>query len=227
MRLILMRHGQTPANVLGELSTAAPGPGLTDLGLRQARAVPGSLAGEPIEAVYASVLVRTQLTGAPLADARGLGVHVLPGLHEIEAGELENRADRDAVRTYLDTVMAWSGDLSARIPGGPDGHEFFGRFEADLATIAERHDPDATVVAVSHGAAIRVWAGGRSRNLTPDFTSEHHLDNTGLVVVEGDPAAGWVVQSWQGLPVGGLALVDQAADDVTGEPVEEAVADAD
>ena len=30
MRLLLIRHGQTPANVRGELDTAAPGPGLTD-----------------------------------------------------------------------------------------------------------------------------------------------------------------------------------------------------
>ena len=30
MRLFLIRHGQTPANVLGQLDTAHPGPGPAD-----------------------------------------------------------------------------------------------------------------------------------------------------------------------------------------------------
>ncbi|MFI5427738.1 histidine phosphatase family protein [Aeromicrobium sp. UC242_57] len=36
MRLILIRHGQTPANVDGVLESTVPGPGLTELGLEQA-----------------------------------------------------------------------------------------------------------------------------------------------------------------------------------------------
>ena len=36
MRLLLMRHGQTHANVSGELDTAHPGVELTDLGHTQA-----------------------------------------------------------------------------------------------------------------------------------------------------------------------------------------------
>ena len=39
MRLTLVRHGQTPSNVLGLLDTAPPGPGLTDLGQLQAASV--------------------------------------------------------------------------------------------------------------------------------------------------------------------------------------------
>ncbi|MCM1975585.1 histidine phosphatase family protein, partial [Streptomyces sp. G1] len=36
MRLLLVRHGQTPTNVDYLLDTAVPGPGLTELGLAQA-----------------------------------------------------------------------------------------------------------------------------------------------------------------------------------------------
>ena len=43
MRLLLIRHGQTPSNVLGLLDTAVPGPGLTDLGDRAG----GRTAGHP------------------------------------------------------------------------------------------------------------------------------------------------------------------------------------
>ena len=67
MRLFLIRHGQTPANVLGELDTAHPGPGLTELGTRQAAVIPDALRLESIDAVFASTLVRTHLTAQPLA----------------------------------------------------------------------------------------------------------------------------------------------------------------
>ena len=66
MRLILVRHGQTPANVLGQLDTAHPGPGLTERGFEQAERVPEALRGENIDAIYVSTLIRTQLTAAPL-----------------------------------------------------------------------------------------------------------------------------------------------------------------
>ena len=62
MRLLLIRHGQTPANVRGEVATVRPGPELTELGRRQADAVPQAVAGEQIAAIYISPLLRTALT---------------------------------------------------------------------------------------------------------------------------------------------------------------------
>ncbi|MEO6532100.1 MAG: histidine phosphatase family protein [Pseudolysinimonas sp.] len=225
MRLLLIRHGQTPANVRGELDTAAPGPALTELGRAQAAAIPDSLTSERIDGIYASRLIRTQQTAAPLARVRG-EMHrvVLPGIHEIEAGKLEGRTDKDAVRAYVDVIWAWAaGDLGVRMPGAGDGHEFYGRFDADLADIAAEHDSDATVALFSHGAAIRVWTAARATNIAPDFPGRQHLDNTGVVALEGSPSAGWRVTSWAGEPMGGADLNDPNADDVTGEPLDEAV----
>jgi len=54
MKLWLIRHGQTPSNVLGLLDTAVPGPGLTDLGVEQAAAIPGALHDQSLTAVFAS-----------------------------------------------------------------------------------------------------------------------------------------------------------------------------
>ena len=80
MRLLLIRHGQTPSNVIGALDTAIPGPGLTELGLEQADAVPAALSAEPIGAIFASTQLRAQLTAAPLAEDRGLTVEIRSGL---------------------------------------------------------------------------------------------------------------------------------------------------
>jgi len=225
MRLLLIRHGQTPANVRGELDTAAPGPALTELGRAQAAAVPDALASERIDGIYASRLVRTQQTAAPLARVRG-EMHrvVLPGIHEIEAGDLEGRTDKEAVRAYVDVIWAWAdGDLALRMPGGADGHEFYGRFDADLARVSAEHDPDATVAVFSHGAAIRVWTAARATNIAPEFPGRQHLENTGVVALQGSPTEGWIVTEWAGEPLGGSALNDPSADDVAGEPRDEAV----
>lgn len=222
MRLLLIRHGQTPANVIGALSTAAPGPGLTALGEEQAEAVPFALQNERIDGVYASILVRTQLTALPLTTALGIPpATVLPGLHEIQAGDLEDHTDARAVRTYLETAWAWGvGDLVPRMPGAEDGTEFFARYDADIRTIAAAH-ADGTAVAFSHGAAIRVWCAARADNLPPNYAAFSALDNTGVVILEGDPEHGWEVESWGGQPVGGMELHDPRADDVTGESVDD------
>jgi probable phosphoglycerate mutase len=221
MRLLLIRHGQTPSNVLGALDTAAPGPGLTELGRAQAAAVPHALASERIDGVYTSKLIRTQQTAAPLARVRGEQHRVvLPGIHEIQAGDLESRTDKESVRAYVDVIWAWAdGDLDARMPGADDGHEFYGRFDADLARVAAEHDPDATVAVFSHGAAIRVWTAARASNIPVDYPGRQYLENTGVVALEGSPLDGWSVIHWAGEPLGGVALADPSADDVTGEPL--------
>lgn len=219
MRLLLIRHGQTPANVLGVLETDTPGPGLTELGREQAAAIPDALASERIDGIYVSRLIRTLQTAAPLARMRNEMHRVaLPGIHEIEAGELEGRSDDDAIKTYLKTVWAWgSGSLDPRIPGAEDGHEFFARFDADIARVAADRAPDATAAVFSHGAAIRVWAAGRASNIATDFPGLKDLANTAVVVLEGSPEAGWVVTRWAGEPIGGPGLDDPTAHDVTGE----------
>jgi broad specificity phosphatase PhoE len=207
MRLLLVRHGQTAANVRGELDTAIPGPGLTRLGRRQAKAIPARLAAEGIDAIYSSALIRAQETARPLAVARGLQVGVRNGLHEIEAGALERRSDWPSVQRYLEVISAWGiGDLDVVMPGGRDGHEFFGRLDGAIAAIAAEHDEDATVVVVNHSAAIRVWTAARARNIEPIYAGRARLENTEMVAVTGSPSGGWELESWGGTPPGTTVL---------------------
>lgn len=217
MRLLLIRHGETPANVVGALATAAPGPPLTALGRAQAAAVPGALADEHLDAIYASRLVRTQETAGPLADARGLAVEVRPGLEEVSAGDLELRSDPEAIAAYLGCLADWmAGDLERSTPGGPDGRAFWRRFDDAITAIAGQHRPEETVAVFSHGAAIRVYTALATRMPT-EQAHELRLANTGMAALEGDPDAGWNLQRWSADPLGGTGLRDAAARDVTGD----------
>ncbi len=219
MRLLLVRHGQTPSNVLHRLDTTVPGPGLTALGERQAAAVPAALAGERVEAVWASTQRRAQLTAAPLAHAVGVEVQVRDGLREISAGDLEMRSDEQAAQLYMRTIFAWAVDPDLRMPGGESGTESLARYDAVVAEVAA--SGVGTAVLVSHGAAIRMWAGVRVTGVA--FAGEHPLSNTGAVVVTGDPAAGWHLESWRTDPLGGPAVTDPEDDGPAAEPVDPAV----
>jgi broad specificity phosphatase PhoE len=108
------------------------------------------------------------------------------------------------------------------MPAGPSGRDFFNRFDAAIAKVAARANGmgnSGSIAVVSHGAAIRVWAGLRACNIEPDFAIRHVLSNTGIVALEGDPDGGWNLIHWDDSPVGGLALADPTAEDPTGRPV--------
>ncbi|KUL39971.1 histidine phosphatase family protein, partial [Streptomyces regalis] len=201
MRLLLVRHGQTPSNVDYLLDTAVPGAGLTALGERQAAALPAALADEDIEAIYASTLIRTQLTAAPLAAARGLDVLVRDGIREVFAGDLEMlRGDTEQGEFYMRTVFGWAaGDTELRMPGGDSGTEALARYDAVVAEAAD--SGVGTVAMVSHGAAIRMWTAARAANVDVPFAAAHPLDNTGVVILEGAPSDGWKALSWAGAVV--------------------------
>ncbi|MGN0064854.1 MAG: histidine phosphatase family protein [Nocardioides sp.] len=219
MRLLLMRHGQTHANVSGQLDTAHPGLDLTALGQRQATAAAQALGESSIESIYVSSRVRTHQTAAPSAQVRRYAPTEMAGLEEIQAGDFEMLNDAESIHGYIATVTSWiSGDLAVRMPGGETGHQFLERYDAAIERIVQAGHDAAMVV--SHGAAIRTWTAARmlAGSVIPNPTSPLH--NTALIVLEGDHRSGWRLEEWHGEPYGGAFLDDSSALDPT------AVADA-
>lgn len=213
MRLILVRHGQTPANVAGSLDTLLPGPGLTELGTRQAQALVGDLTGQSIDAVFASEATRAQLTAAPIAEARSLPVQVLPGTFEVQAGSLEKRTDWPSIQIYIETLRLWrEGNVDASAPGGESGRQMLARVDDAVAAICARQL--STALLVSHGALIRSWAGMRCAGV--EDLAARPLDNTGVVTLDGDAANGWELVSWTQTCAGGLE--DPQPDDAEHDP---------
>lgn len=192
MRLVLVRHGRTASNVHRLLDTAPPGADLDDAGRAQAEALVERMAAYRVEAIYASNAVRAQQTAAPMASAWGLGLGVLPGLREIAAGDQELWPEW---RTYIDMLGQWAhGDLAAARPWGESGEAFYDRFDSAIADIlSPGHD---TALLVSHGAALRMWVGGRVRDIDRQTVARRPLGNTGFVVLEGDLRDGWHFVDW-------------------------------
>ncbi|TAM64207.1 MAG: histidine phosphatase family protein [Mycobacterium sp.] len=138
----LVRHGQSEANAASRIDTAVPGAALTALGQQQARNVANVLAAKgPVAAIFASQLIRTQQTAAPLAAMLGMNVQVLPGLNEIDAGVFNGMPQISlAGLAYILAPIAWL--LGLRVvpmlaPGSadPNGYEFHERFNGALQTM--------------------------------------------------------------------------------------------
>lgn len=158
--LLLVRHGQ---QVKPDRST--PGewndPPLTELGLRQIEAVAESLAGDRVDAVYASPLQRALRTGEGIAARHGLGVTVVPELEEVRLfGEVPPGSDitevipGDALRTAGERFVRerrWG-----LFPMSEGSEPFRARvgdaIEAILAAHQGRH-----VVVACHGGVINAF----------------------------------------------------------------------
>lgn len=211
VRLIIVRHGQTPSNIAEQLDTVAPGSGLTELGHLQAAAIPSAFIGEPVEAIYVSPLLRTLQTAAPLAHARSLEPQILDGLREVSAGDRNLERGTELVRRYHQTILSWTSGGNDRLFGGENGSEFFARYDAALEAICATGVSNAVVV--SHGSAMRCWAAARADNITSDYARENVLANTGTITVERTPTGAWRVTDWN-CEVIGLRHLSGAADPV-------------
>ena len=94
MRLWLIRHGETQANVDGLYSGHAPTP-LTARGIEQAQNLHTLLHDVSFDLVLCSELERAQHTARLVLSDRQHPVHIIPELNEMFFGDWEMRHHRD------------------------------------------------------------------------------------------------------------------------------------
>lgn len=144
--IFLVRHGETDWNRERRVQGHADRP-LNEVGREQAAALAAELAGESIDAVYASDLVRARDTALAVASALGLEVVPHAGLREKHFGTWEGLLDHEVLERYPQAATGPWGD-------GETTGQLAERVLAALHEIAARH-PGETVLAVSHGGPLR------------------------------------------------------------------------
>lgn len=224
-RLVLVRHGQSRANVERRLDTRPPGAELTDLGRDQARTFARTLV-RPAAMVTHSIATRAVQTAGHIAAEFGGaltadGIMAFEGLHEVQVGELEDRSDEAAHDEFNAIYQRWhGGELDVALPGGETAQQVLDRYVPVLDQLRMRYLDDEAwhgdIVVVSHGAAIRlvsaVLAGVDSR-----FAVDHHLANTESVVLAPITDGRWSCVQWGKLtpPFVGDAPVTTAGGDAS------------
>jgi probable phosphoglycerate mutase len=216
-RLILIRHGQSHANVERRLDTRPPGADLTDLGVQQARDYARTRTSPPALLLH-SVARRAAQTAAAIGGeltSAAAGSHLssaaagsqwliapteVDGLHEVQAGDLEDRTDDDAIAEFNRVYQRWlEGELAVPMPGGESGHDVLDRYLPVLTALRSRYLDDSAwtgdIVVVSHGAAIRL-AAATLAGVESSFVLDHHLANTEAVALAPITDGRWSCVQW-------------------------------
>ncbi|WP_336218953.1 adenosylcobalamin/alpha-ribazole phosphatase [Citrobacter amalonaticus] len=153
MRLWLVRHGETEANVAGLYSGHAPTP-LTERGIAQARTLNTLLNRVPFEHVLCSELERAQHTAQLVLEGRDLPLQVKPELNEMFFGDWEMRHHRDLSREDAENYAAWCNDWQNATPTNGEGFQAFAqRVEHAIHLLAD-YQHASHVLVVSHQGVL-------------------------------------------------------------------------
>ncbi|HLU36086.1 MAG TPA: histidine phosphatase family protein [Thermomicrobiales bacterium] len=163
MQLLLIRHGQSQANI-DHIIQDDHDP-LTDLGRQQADSLGRHLAASrEITHLYSSPLARARETAEIIGRHIGLDPVFEPGLAEINAGTAAGMtwdAWTEAYPEIAARLRSAERSLDDRWEGGESGHEFVARVYAAYDHIVGQHlGTDDVVAAVSHGGAL-AWIASR------------------------------------------------------------------
>jgi len=176
--LLVIRHGETAWNAEHRIQGLLDVP-LSATGVWQTGRLAQRLADEAIDAIFASDLARAWMTGAPLADARGLTMHAEPRLRERAFGIFEGKTLDEIAAEHPAELAAWRArDVQWRIPGGESGTEFIDRVLGAVQEIAAAY-PGRTVALVAHGGVLDVIYR-HARALSWDAPRDHLMLNASI-----------------------------------------------
>lgn len=206
-RLILVRHGETEANLLQVWHGSMDAP-LTERGQRQVAATAARFADcaqcGPIDRLYVSPLPRARSTAAAIGAAIGQELVINEELREFSIGDWEGRTYRDLIDNEQ-LWKHWAADPDFAPPNGESPNSFAARVVVALRDLAASH-PRQTVVAVTHGGVIGVvldqWLG----SATGDWVSwDPHNCAISVLDQVGDHWKGVLVNDISHLPADALA----------------------
>jgi alpha-ribazole phosphatase len=154
-RLLIVRHGQTDWNTARRFQGQRDIP-LNPAGQRQAAALAERLAGESIQAIYASDLQRAQATALAIAARHICPVTAEPRLREVDFGEWEGLTYPEIAASYPVGLAAWERNILENAPpGGESVNQLAARVQAVLDDLLGA-DAGETLLLVSHGGPLQV-----------------------------------------------------------------------
>ncbi len=184
-RLIIIRHGQSLWNQIGRIQ-GQQDIELSELGLRQARAVGQRLRTVRLDAVYASPLRRAVQTAEAIAGPHNLPIHIDPDLAEIDHGAWEGLTEAEVAQNFGRLLDLWrTRPARVQMPEGEHYYDCKRRSLIALERIAQSH-PGQTVAIVTHDVVVRC-ASADVLGLPDDNVTRLHIANTSLNIVEYAP----------------------------------------
>jgi broad specificity phosphatase PhoE len=180
MKLVLIRHGESDANVSGVLSSQSTDPySLTKKGERQVIDVAKKLRGK-IDTLYVSPFLRTEQTAQVLLNnikAKPKKI-IEQRIKEIDYGKYsgqKNNNDLDRIRR-----AQVSGDYLIKFGGnGENKKEILERVYDFLIEVISKNNYTSTIVVVTHGSIVG-WIERAIADATNSESAHLHTANGGI-----------------------------------------------
>jgi probable phosphoglycerate mutase len=162
-RLLLARHGQSVSNAVRRFQGVQDVP-LSELGVRQARALGRALRRRRLAHAYTSPLERARRTAEIALDGLGVPVTVVDDLRELSLGDWEGRTVEEIRALPGDPYAQWVRDpVAAHPPGAEPLPQVQARALRVIQEIARIHADGEEVLVVAHGGVISAclahWLG--------------------------------------------------------------------
>lgn len=173
VELILVRHALP---VRRENVDGPADPKLSDAGLEQARHLADYLHLEHVDAIYSSPMKRAMQTAEPLAQLKGLGIAVVPGVAEHDQNSNEY-VPVEELKASNDP--RWQEIMSGNWTSDEDPAAFHERVITSLDSVINAH-PGGKVVVTCHGGVINEYLAHvlgleSSQFFYPNYTSIHRV----------------------------------------------------
>ncbi len=157
--LLLLRHGQTSWNAAGRAQGHLE-VGLDELGLAQAGAMAGYLAGQGPAALWSSDLVRARQTCGYLEATTGLVATYDHRLREYDVGLRQGLTSEELAERHPDVYRAWVAEPGRPVPGAESAADVAKRLVPALRECLDALAPGQVGIVVSHGACLKVGIAG-------------------------------------------------------------------
>lgn len=200
MRLYFVRHGESHANVLRQISNRGLVHPLTRQGRQQAAALAEGRAVLPLTRIYSSPMLRAIETSIILANRLDLDYEVVDALREFDCGIAEGRGDQAAWQMWRDIVDDWRDRklFDTRIEGGESFSDLRDRFIPFIESLVREYgDTDAGLICVAHGGVYWMMLPIVLKNVDHALIAKYRIKNTACIVAELRPE-GLVCVDWNG-----------------------------
>jgi alpha-ribazole phosphatase len=154
LKILLVRHGITKLHESNRFLGKTDIP-LSKTGFKQAEKLRDRLASEKIDAIYTSTLRRARATAEIIASAHNMAATPCEELCECGFGYVEGLTFEEIKRLHPTLAQQLTDRRAVDFPGGESIEQLSKRVQTFIKQL-DKHQPEETVLVVSHGGPIRV-----------------------------------------------------------------------